>query len=64
MLVMKFLLKAIYEKYAYFLNSQEAKKNLHFKKQTFNHIWFIYNLRLQKVKTRKSIAKNVVLAVT
>ena len=26
MLVMKFLLKAIYEKYAYYLNSQEAKK--------------------------------------
>ena len=26
MLVMKFVLKAIYEKYAYFLNSQEGKK--------------------------------------
>lgn len=66
MLVMKFLLKATYEKYAYFLNRQESKKTLHFKNETFNLIWFIYNLRPQNVKTRKSIAKNVpvVLAVT
>ena len=64
MLVTKFLLKAVYEKYASFLNSQEAKKNLSFKNQTFKLIWFIYNSRLQKVKTRKSIARNVVLAVT
>lgn len=61
MLVMKFLLKATYEKYADFLNSQEAKK-FTLQKPNLQPYWFIYNLRLQKVKT--SIAKNVVLAVT
>lgn len=64
MLVMKFLLKAIWEKYAYFLNRQESKKQFTLQKPNLQPYWFIYNLRLQNVKTRKSIAKNVVLAVT
>ena len=47
-----------------FLTGRNLKKKFTLQKPNLQPYWFIYNLRLQKVKTRKSIAKNVVLAVT